>query len=177
MGEYKTSDPAKYDAVLSNAYFKTYTVRCRAKTDNYKEQVRVRVTAMGIAPINYKEECMRLVSPSGPLVFSRVSTSFLACAHTAAVVFPFVRLTASRSTTRLGAVTLAHLPRAVIFSELQCLSAAPLKPQTFLILPFFSLFSGASQTYTYAKDTPSVLLFVNVTLKQARSKVLAQPTR
>lgn len=73
MGEYKTSDPAKYDAVLSNAYFKTYTVRCRAKTDSYKEQVRVRVTAVGIAPINYKEECMRLVSPSGLLVLSRVS--------------------------------------------------------------------------------------------------------
>jgi replication factor A1 len=63
MGEYKTSDPAKYDAIISSAHFKTYTVRCRAKVDTYKDQTRVRVTAAGIASINYKEECMRLVSP------------------------------------------------------------------------------------------------------------------
>ena len=60
----KSTDQAKHDAVLNDALFKSYTVRCRAKTDTYKEQSRVRVTASGIIPVNYKEECKRLVSHS-----------------------------------------------------------------------------------------------------------------
>ncbi|KAJ1724067.1 Replication factor A protein 1 [Coemansia erecta] len=60
MAQYQTNDEASFKRVLEEATFKEFKFRCRAKTEMFNENRRVRVSAVGIYPIDYVAEAKRL---------------------------------------------------------------------------------------------------------------------
>ncbi|KAJ7286262.1 hypothetical protein C8J57DRAFT_660775 [Mycena rebaudengoi] len=60
MYKIKERDEAEFNDSIQQATCETYNFLCRAKTDTYNEQTRVRYGISRILPINYKEEAMAL---------------------------------------------------------------------------------------------------------------------
>ncbi|KAF8623485.1 hypothetical protein AX15_006268 [Amanita polypyramis BW_CC] len=57
----KENDEAKYNAILHRANCQTYNFVCRAKQDNYNDQIRIRYGISRILPLDYKEESKLLI--------------------------------------------------------------------------------------------------------------------
>ncbi|RIB05329.1 hypothetical protein C2G38_2118650 [Gigaspora rosea] len=55
MIQFSKENTELYEECIEQACLKSYEFRCRAKTENYNEQIRIRYTVTGIAPIDYVE--------------------------------------------------------------------------------------------------------------------------
>ncbi|KAJ2385120.1 Replication factor A protein 1, partial [Coemansia sp. RSA 2603] len=60
LKQYQDNDEASFKRVLAEATFKEFKFRCRAKSEMFNEDRRVRVSAVGIYPIDYVSEAKRL---------------------------------------------------------------------------------------------------------------------
>ncbi|KIL69845.1 hypothetical protein M378DRAFT_68419 [Amanita muscaria Koide BX008] len=59
--EIKTSDEARFNAILHRANCQTYNFVCRAKQDSYNDQIRIRYGISRILTPDYKEETKALI--------------------------------------------------------------------------------------------------------------------
>ena len=55
-------DEERYNAIFSEATFKTYSFRMRAKSDNYNDETRVKHSVIGVEEINWSTYCSKLIS-------------------------------------------------------------------------------------------------------------------
>lgn len=62
LGELRDSNEAAFDEKISAATFQSFLLKCRAKSDTWNEETRVRVTAVACDQINFVDESRHLVS-------------------------------------------------------------------------------------------------------------------
>ncbi|KAJ2610048.1 Replication factor A protein 1 [Coemansia sp. RSA 1365] len=60
MVQLQNSDEAAFNQRIADATFKEFKFRCRAKTDVFNEQQRVRITVVSLQPIDFVAESKRL---------------------------------------------------------------------------------------------------------------------
>ncbi|XP_015754913.1 PREDICTED: replication protein A 70 kDa DNA-binding subunit-like [Acropora digitifera] len=62
IGQMKDSnDEQAYDQIFSEANFKTYNFRIRAKMETYNDETRLKCSCMGATPLDFQKECRRLI--------------------------------------------------------------------------------------------------------------------
>ena len=62
MGELQDAgDEATIDKIHRDAYFKQYMFKCRAKSDTYQGETRVKCSVVGVTPVDYVSESKYLV--------------------------------------------------------------------------------------------------------------------
>ncbi|CAH3021049.1 unnamed protein product [Porites evermanni] len=62
IGELKDSgDDRNFDAVFSEASFKTFNFRIRAKMETYNDETRLKCSVVNAAPLDFKQESKRLI--------------------------------------------------------------------------------------------------------------------
>ncbi|KAJ3227107.1 Replication factor A protein 1 [Clydaea vesicula] len=62
MVQLKDHNEAEYQAILSKLIFQSFTMKLRAKQENWQDEVKVKLTMAGVSPINYEAENKRLLS-------------------------------------------------------------------------------------------------------------------
>ena len=62
LGEALERDEEKYNSIFSEATFKTFSFRMRAKSDNYNDEQRVKHSVIGVEEISYANYCAKLIS-------------------------------------------------------------------------------------------------------------------
>jgi len=62
LGDALERDEERYNAIFSEATFKTYSFRMRAKSDNYNDETRVKHSVIGVEEINWSTYCSKLIS-------------------------------------------------------------------------------------------------------------------
>jgi len=66
----KENDRAGYDALFTDAVFKMYNFRLRAKMDNWNDQDRQRIDILSAEEVNISENCNRLINRTKELLRS-----------------------------------------------------------------------------------------------------------
>lgn len=61
LGHFLENDEEKYNAVFTEATFKTWSFRMRAKEDNYNDETRLKHTVVSLDEVNYEAQCKRLI--------------------------------------------------------------------------------------------------------------------
>ncbi|XP_068750637.1 replication protein A 70 kDa DNA-binding subunit-like [Montipora capricornis] len=62
VGQIKDSgDERAYDHIFSEANFKTYNFRIRAKMETYNDETRLKCSCVGATPLDFQKECRRLM--------------------------------------------------------------------------------------------------------------------
>lgn len=62
IGQLKDSgDELAYDRIFSEATFKTYNFRIRAKMETYNDETRLKCSCVGATPLDFQKECRRLM--------------------------------------------------------------------------------------------------------------------
>ncbi|KAJ2158926.1 Replication factor A protein 1 [Coemansia sp. RSA 552] len=60
MVELQRTDEAAFERRVAQATFRDFNFRCKARSETFNEQVRVRYTIMGLQPVDYVAEAQRL---------------------------------------------------------------------------------------------------------------------
>jgi len=61
LGHFLENDEEKYNAVFTEATFKTWSFRMRAKEDSYNDETRLKHTVISLEEVNYEAQCKRLI--------------------------------------------------------------------------------------------------------------------
>ncbi|EDQ91528.1 uncharacterized protein MONBRDRAFT_451, partial [Monosiga brevicollis MX1] len=61
IGSWSANSDPRFTTALADATFKTWTFRCRARTDTYNDQSRLRVSVASAVPIDYVQDSKRMV--------------------------------------------------------------------------------------------------------------------
>ncbi|XP_047141686.1 replication protein A 70 kDa DNA-binding subunit isoform X1 [Hydra vulgaris] len=61
IGHLKDSDVSQFDMIFSEACFKPFVFKVRAKMETYQDERKLKCSAMSAAPVNFKQECKRLL--------------------------------------------------------------------------------------------------------------------
>jgi len=61
LGHFLENDEEKYNAVFTEATFKTWSFRMRAKEDSYNDETRLKHTVVSLDEVNYEAQCKRLI--------------------------------------------------------------------------------------------------------------------
>jgi len=56
-----SNDEQAYDQIFSEANFKTYNFRIRAKMETYNDETRLKCSCVGATPLDFQKECRRLI--------------------------------------------------------------------------------------------------------------------
>jgi len=62
LGNALERDEEQYNAIFSEATFKTYNFRMRAKSDNYNDETRVKHSVISVEEISWQSYCSKLIS-------------------------------------------------------------------------------------------------------------------
>ena len=55
------SDEARYNALFTEATFKTYNFRIRVKEDRYNDETRLKHTVVALDEVDYSAHCKKLI--------------------------------------------------------------------------------------------------------------------
>jgi len=61
LGHFLENDEEKYNAVFTEATFKTWSFRMRVKEDTYNDETRLKHTVFSVEEVNYEAQCKRLI--------------------------------------------------------------------------------------------------------------------
>lgn len=61
LGHFLENDEEKYNAVFTEATFKTWSFRMRVKEDSYNDETRLKHTVVSMEEVNYEAQCKRLI--------------------------------------------------------------------------------------------------------------------
>ena len=61
MGELKDSNEDAFNKKVTGAFFKQFMFKCRAKSETYNDETRVKVVAMEAHPVDPIKECKYLI--------------------------------------------------------------------------------------------------------------------
>jgi len=61
LGSYLESDEARYNALFSDATFKTYNFRIRVKEDRYNDETKLKHTVVALDEVDHTAHCKRLI--------------------------------------------------------------------------------------------------------------------
>merc|ERR1719187_322630 len=61
LGHAMENDEEKYNAIFTEATFKTFNFRIRVKEDTYNDETRLKHTVIALEEVNYEDHCKRLI--------------------------------------------------------------------------------------------------------------------
>jgi len=61
LGSFMESDEARYNALFTEATFKTYNFRIRVKEDRYNDETRLKHTVVALDEVDYSAHCKKLI--------------------------------------------------------------------------------------------------------------------
>eukprot|EP00052_Salpingoeca_macrocollata_P000789 m.22292 g.22292 ORF g.22292 m.22292 type:complete len:626 (+) comp10867_c0_seq1:86-1963(+) len=61
LGEMREKNEGQFNQLLNDANFKTWIFSCRAKTETYNEESRVKTTAVSVGNLDFREENKRMI--------------------------------------------------------------------------------------------------------------------
>jgi len=62
LGDALERDEERYNNIFTEATFKTFNFRMRAKEDKYNDEVRVKHSVIGVEPLNWSQYCSKLIT-------------------------------------------------------------------------------------------------------------------